>query len=218
MEPVLNQTTPPDSPCVAGIDPSLTSSGATVLGGQQRSATLGVERLTLLPLAERTFAVAELAALVVDWVTAVRDPDDRSRVLYRVYPALVLVEAPDVSNSFGGLVERVNLIHEITKGFLGFGVPVGHVPSAVLKGYATGKGGGKDAKTAVRNAAIETFPELGIDQTRPKTKQYDQADSAWLAAMAADVLGLDRRVPDTRSDDWLRRPSIQYPPSVRKGE
>lgn len=196
----------PPRPYVAGGDLSLTSCGVTLLGGDApQSVTMGRPGITKLPLEQRMEAVSDLAFSVV---LAMQFTE-------RYTPRLVLLEAPDTSRSYGGLVERVALTYEVTR-LLGIrGVPVGWVPSPILKGYATGNGGGKDAKLKVRDEAIRLFPELGIEHTKPKKAQTDQADSAFLAAMAADVLGLGRRVPDEQAVAWLWRDSIEYPAGVR---
>lgn len=201
-------------PYVGGLDLSLTSSGTTRLGRLTDSTVIGRKGITTLKLDER---INEIEALADDVVCALCDTNTRSYGPVGL-PALVLIEAPDTSHSYGGLVERVSLTHAVTSRLLGNGVPVGWVPSAVLKGYATGKGGGPAAtKTAIRDVAAELWPELGIERTKPKSAQYDQADSAILAAMALDVLGLGRRVPDTHADEWLRRDSIKYPASLTAG-
>lgn len=206
--------TPPHGPYVAGVDTSLTSTGVVLMGGRTLATTIGQEGTTLLPLERRTLAIAEQAAQIFDAVTAQRLPSGRP-VQPRSHPALVLIEAPDVSNSYGGLVERVSLTYELTRALVDFGVPVGWVPSAVLKGYATGSGGSRDGKTRVRAAALGLWPELGIDKAKPKKSQFDLADAAVLAAMALDVLGLGRRVPSPQADEWLCRATIQYPDFVR---
>lgn len=196
----------PAPPYVAGGDLSLTSCGVTLLGGvTPRALTMGQAGITRMPLRQRVRQVEELALGVVLLMVLDAPPQG---------PALVLLEAPDVSRSYGGLVERVSLAYEVTKLLCARDIPVGWVPSPVLKGYATGKGGGKDAKLKVRDEAIRLFPELEIEKAKPKAAQTDLADSAFLAAMAADVLMIERRVPDEQAESWLWRDSIEYPPSV----
>lgn len=194
----------PDTRFVAGVDPSLTSCGVTTLGRWSISGCTGSKGVTALPLQER---IAKVHQLADDAIRLLTDP-------FHVFgwPVLVLVEAPDASRSYGGLVERISLTCLITQKLVDRQIPVGWVPSAVLKGYATGKGGGEidgvEVKRVVLREAQRIWPELGIANT-------DQADSAFLAAMAADVLGLGRVVPDDQSAQWLYRDSIQYPGSVR---
>lgn len=194
--PALRLPPPFDDAFFAGVDPSLTSCGVTLLGSVNHSAVLGQSGVTKLRLDERVGAVTDLAYRVMSTIC-----------WHGQHPELVLIEGPDVSRPFGGLVERVELIYELTRRLLDRGIPVGWVPSPIIKGYATGKGGGKNAKKAVLDAAQTTWPDL-------KIKKTDQADSAFLAAMAADVMGAYRWVPDEQAAAWLYRDSIEYPPSV----
>lgn len=189
---------------VGGADTSLASCGITTFGpgGWARSTVFGQSGITKLSLLQRMAAVERQAERAYELLS----PGELG-----MPPALVLIEAPDTSRGYGGLVERIALTYELTRGLQRCGVPVGWVPSPVLKGYATGKGGGKDAKKAVLAAAQQTWPHLGIRKT-------DQADSAFLAAMAADAMGLGRVVPDQQADEWLYRGAIEYPDSVMRSQ
>lgn len=204
----------PDSHYVLGIDTSLTATGVARLGSRVGAFTVGRAGITKLPLFDRIPAVDSLAVEVVGqgtggWVgysgSAPAQVQDTPR------PTLALVEAPDLSQSFGALAERTYLTLRVTSILIELGVPVGWVPSAILKGYCIGKGGGKPdgvpAKKAVKLRATELWPECGITDD-------NQADATVLAAMAQDILGHDRRVPDAQAREWLFRPAIQWPPSV----
>lgn len=204
----------PAPPYTLGIDTSLTASGIARLGGRVGALTVGRAGLSKLPLHERVPALDSLAVEIVGrgtglWVgygvgRAVPERDSRP-------PLLALIEAPDMSQSFGALVERTYLTTRVTSLLMEADVPVAWVPSAVLKGYCIGKGGGKvdgvPAKQAVKIRATELWPENAI-------KDDNQADATVLAAMALDMLGHDRRVPDAQAQEWLFRSTIEWPPSV----
>jgi hypothetical protein len=192
-------------PHVAGMDTGLTSSGVATAGLVMRAHALGQKGVTLLPLAERTDAIIRLGAQVVD--LALLRPDEGGLKPSR-YPDLVVIEAPDVSRSYGGLVERVQLIHEIQRTLLELGIPWATVTSAALKGYATGNGGVDPKKKRVIAAVEQLWPEYG-------EVNDDKADGAVLAAMGLDWLTGVRRVPDEQAAKWLRHKSGQWPADVR---
>lgn len=196
-----------------GIDTSLTASGVACLGSRVGAVTIGRSGITRLPLAARMRAVDELAASLVEratgrWPGGAPAPRWASRP---PLPLLALLEAPDTSGSYGGLVERVYLVCRTTELLDAMGVPVGWVPSPILKGYCIGKGGGKidgvPAKKAVKTKTAELWPENEI-------KDDNQADATVLAAMALDMLGHERRVPDEQADNWLFRSAIEWPTSI----
>ena len=198
-----------------GIDTSLAASGVARLGRCAGAVTIGRKGITKLPLHERIPAVEELAHQLVYAVCDQSSPSAPGEWLpVRSRPALVLLEAPDTSQGYGGLVERVYLTCRTTEILMALGVPVGWVPSPVLKGYVLGQGGGKvdgvPAKKAVRQWATELWPENTIADD-------NQADATVLAAMALDVLGHDRRVLDQHAQNWLFRGSIEWPPMVTEG-
>lgn len=201
---------------VVGIDTSLTASGVAHLGSRVGAITEGRAGITKLPLADRMAAIEALAATLVEratdrWPGGAPAPRWASRP---PLPLLALLEAPDTSGSYGGLVERVYLVCHTTELLSAMGVPVGWVPSAVLKGYGTGKGGGKidgvPLKKVVKLTAQRLWPENNI-------KDDNQADATVLAAMALDMLGHERRVPDQQAKDWLFRSGIEWPPSITGG-
>jgi hypothetical protein len=207
---------PTPEPYTLGIDTSLTASGVAWLGGRVGAQTIGRAGLSKLPLHERIPALDSLAVELVGvgaglWVgygvgSAARQPGSRP-------PVLALVEAPDTSQSFGALVERTYLTVRTTSLLMEVGVPVGWVPSGVLKGYCIGKGGGKidgvPAKKAVKIRATELWPENAI-------KDDNQADATVLAAMALDILGRESRVPSAQVQEWLFRAGIEWPPGVAR--
>lgn len=135
-------------------------------------------------------------------LTADEAPSRHPRAWRR--PHLVMLEAPDTSSAFGGLVERIQLFHEVTRSLVASRIPFATVPSAILKGYATGNGGVDPRKKRVMAAVRELWPEYGV-------LNDDESDGAVLAAMGLDRLTGLRRVSDDRSADWLARTSIQWP-------
>jgi len=196
-----------------GIDTSLTATGVARLGGRVDAFTLGRDGLSKLPLHERIPAIDSLAVEIVGqgtgwWVGLGSPPVPEQGASI---PELALIESPDMSQSFGALVERTYLTTRVTSLLMELGIPVGWVPSAVLKGYCVGKGGGKidgvPAKKAVKLRATELWPECGI-------KDDNQADATVLAAMGRDLLSYERRVPDAQAREWLYRPTIEWPPTV----
>lgn len=204
---------PESKPYVVGIDTSLTASGVAHLGSRVGAITEGRKGITKLPLAARMLAIDVLAATLVEratdrWPGGAPAPRWASRL---PLPLLALLEAPDTSGSYGGLVERVYLVCQVTKLLTEMEVPVGWVPSPILKGYCIGKGGGKidgvPAKKAVKIRATELWPENDI-------KDDNQADATVLAAMALDMLGHERRVPDEVANNWLFRSAIEWPPMI----
>jgi hypothetical protein len=132
MSTLEHPTPPRPGLYVAGIDTSLTASGVAHLGARTGAVTLGRTGLTKLKLDRRIPEVAALALEIVDIATRRRTGG--------LLPWLVLVEAPDTSGSYGGLVERTYLTCRVTE--LMDGVPVGWVPSAVF-GLLHRQGGGK---------------------------------------------------------------------------
>lgn len=192
-------------PHVAGLDTGLTCTGLATAGRTARTAKIGQKGVTILPLHLRTKAIVDIGANVVNQCYLSRDeaPDvpDRWR-----RPDLVVMEAPETSRAFGGLIERIQLYHEIARSLLALCVPFAIVPSAVLKGYATGNGGVDPKKKRVMAAVAELWPEYG-------KVNDDESDAIVLAAMGLDWLTGQRQVPDVQAA-WLHRTSIQWPTRI----
>ncbi len=196
------------TPHVAGLDLGLTSSGLATAGRYARTTRIGQKGITLLPLRERVEAIKALGRSIVARIhlTDMEAPGGASFDEYR--PDLVLIEAPDTSSRYGGLVERIQLYHEVARLLVDNRIPFGIVPSPILKGYATGNGGVDKGKKRVMAAVHELWPEYG-------EVNDDEADAIVLAAMAKDRLTGLRRVSAAQSLGWLGRPSIQWPTDTK---
>jgi len=197
-----------EPPHVAGIDTGLVCTAVATAGRTARVVKIGRTGITKLPLGERTDAIVDLGLGVVDLIYLRPEEMPGMAWMFRK-PGLVLIEAPDVSNAFGGLVERIQLYHEIVRSLSATRISYGIVPSAILKGYATGNGGVDKNKKRVKAAVAQLWPEYG-------KVNDDQADGIVLAAMGLDKLTGHRRVPDAQAEDWLNRPSIQWSAEIRR--
>ena len=152
-------------PRVVGVDISLTATGLASSAGWCHS--LGVDKLTTLPLPQRQAALRDLG---VDILTSIGHPD------------LVVIEAPAYSRSGGGNSERAGLWWHIVHALAGREIPVVEVMSSTRIRYATGKGVG--SKGAVIDAVARRFPDY-------QTGGDDNcADAVVLMAMGRDHLGL----------------------------
>jgi hypothetical protein len=194
-------------PHVVGIDVGLTCTGVATAGRVMRSARIGQKGVTLLPLAERIEAIMSLGSAILD--EAYLKPEEvpaRTPAAWR-RPWLVVMEAPDTSNAFGGLTERIQLYHEVARALIDRRIPLAILPSAILKGYASNNGGVDRQKRRVMAAVRGTWPEYG-------NVNDDEADAAVLAAMGLDKLTGQRRVPDGQAADWLNRHSVQWPSEI----
>lgn len=194
-------------PHVVGLDLSLTSTGIATAGRVTRTARVGQDGVTRLPLADRTRAICDLGRLICFHAHLLPEEAGAGAHFDEYRPDLVMIEAPDVSRSSGGLVERIQLYHEVVRLLVLNQILFGTVTSPVLKGYATGNGGMDKGKKRVLAAVAEQWPEYG-------KVNNDEADAIVLAAMGRDWLTGQRRVPDGQSASWLHRPSTQWPTGV----
>lgn len=197
-------------PHVVGLDTGLTCTGLATAGCVMRTAKIGQIGVTKLPLAQRTKAIVDLGGAVIRqcYLSASEAPDVSD---WWRKPDLVVMEAPDVSRGYGGLVERIQLYHEIARTLADLGVPYATVPSPVLKGYATGNGGVDPKKARVKAAVAKLWPEYGaLGEIND-----DQADGGVLAGMGLDWLTGQRRVPEAQSTKWLHHKSNQWASDVR---
>lgn len=153
-----------DSPRVVGLDPSLTGFGIASSAGW--TDKVGVDGLTVLPLAERSGALRELAAAVL---TLVGDAD------------LVVIEMPAYSRTGGGTSERGSLWWRVVDGLLDREIPIATCMANTRIRYALGKGVG--SKGAVIDQVARRFPhyQTGGDD--------NLADAVVLMAMGRDRLG-----------------------------
>jgi hypothetical protein len=194
-------------PHIVGEDLGLTCAGIATAGLVKRTAKIGKPGITKLPLADRVdeimwlgHQIAETSLLTTDEMRATGAPYRR--------PDLVVIEAPDVSRGYGGLVERIQLYHDVVSRLAQVRIPFAIVPSPVLKGYATGNGGIDKKKARVMAAVAELWPEYG-------KVNDDESDAIVLAAMGLDLLTGQRRVPDKQALAWLNRSSVQWPTDLR---
>ncbi len=203
-------------PHVVGLDTGLTCTGGATAGRVVRTVRIGQAGVTKLPLMDRVETITDLGRAVLDWMylTPEESPPRYPKAWRR--PDLVMMEAPDTSSAFGGLVERIQLYHEIARALVEMRVPLAIVPSAVLKGYATGNGGHQGGKKRIIAAVNELWPEYG-------KVNDDEADAAVLAAMGLDKLTGQRRVSPERSAEWMDlprpngRPPVQWPEGLLVG-
>ncbi|HEX6382225.1 MAG TPA: hypothetical protein VF180_13350 [Acidimicrobiia bacterium] len=163
---------------VVGLDLSLTSSGRCVLDAGwfacsvvgskgSRSATLAARGVRLTRLRNGILAVLDSAA-----------------------PDLVVVEGPAYSTKGGSPLDRYGLWWAVVSVALDL-VPVGVVPPAVVKAYATGRGNADKVEVALAAERRWGTCAHGLDGP-------DQADALVLAAMGAHRLGR----PVTKPTAW----------------
>lgn len=216
---------PPSSlgllPHVVGYDLSLTKTGVAWGGLYTGAARCGRPGVTTLPLPQKIAAIEAIARQVLDLAWNPRHPDGSQVWASGRTPALAVLEAPDVSSSHGGLVERLWLHYEVVSGLCAAGVPVAELPSGLLKGYATGSGStrdidGVDHKTRVKNAVLQYWPEYdrGRQQWSAKALDDNESDAATLAQAGLEWLSGAGRVPGTHSA-YLWRPTARWPGAVR---
>lgn len=185
-------------PHVVGLDLSLTRTGIATAGADTRHAHVGQDGITTLPLHKRTDAIVWLGEQIeLEWLWGGEWPD------------LVMIEAPDVSRGYGGLVERVSLYHEVCSRLIKHEIPFGTVPSPVLKGYATGNGGHAGGKKRIIDAVKEVWPEYGTEI------KSDEADAIILANMGLHRLVGRGRVDGERETKWLLHASNLWPSELR---
>lgn len=208
-------------PYVVGLDLSLTKTGIGWAGLHTGAVRHGREGVTTLPLPQKLDAIDTLAEHILDLCWNPRHPDGSRVWASERQPALVVLEAPDVSSSHGGLVERLWLHHDVLKGLHGGGVPIAELPSGLLKGYATGTGStrtvdGVDHKTRVKNAVMQYWPEYHAVRLQWSARPLDdnESDAAVLAQAGLEWLTGGGRVPGTHSA-YLRRSTARWPEAAR---
>lgn len=149
-----------------GIDLSITATGIARSDGP--CAVVGVDRLTTRSWSTRLKLLNGLADEIVGTAAIVN-------------PRGAAIEGLDMSQPFGGQIERSYLWCEVVQRLLSHGVPVWVAPSAQVKMYATGKGSGP--KTAVIDAVALQWPWFEIGRNDNK------ADAAVCAAIARALIG-----------------------------
>lgn len=204
-------------PLVGGLDLSLTASGIAWAGLYTGAARLGREGITALPLPRRIEAIKVLGMQIVDRVCHPQHPDGTLAWGGARVPTLVVLEAPDASRGYGGLVERLWLHYEVVWGLHTLGVPLAQLPSGLVKGYGTGTGGsgtvdGVSAKKRMVAAVLEHWPEY--DRSRrawsSRALDHNESEAAVLAQAGRHWLTGRGAVPDSHLA-YLRRPTAQWP-------
>ncbi|SEG44533.1 hypothetical protein SAMN04489712_105256 [Thermomonospora echinospora] len=158
-------------PRVLGLDLSLTSTG---LAYADDRGTIAIRAITTTKQGD-----------------TITDQHHRlSRILEEIWrpihmghqPDLVVLEGPSYGSKGAGTWDRGGLWWLVVSHFLTQRIPLAVVPPALLKKYATGKGGGKDAsKTAVASTAANRYGRVFASD--------DEADAYVLCAMGLDHLG-----------------------------
>lgn len=204
-------------PHVVGLDLSLTASGIGWAGLHTGAARHGRPGVTALPLPQKIAAITALGVRVEHLAWNPCHPDGSDVWAIQRKPTLVVLEAPDVSSSHGGLVERLWLHYDVVQRLVVAGVPVAELPSGLLKGYATGTGDsrkidGVDAKKRVKAAVLEHWPEYNQSRVAWSARALDdnESDAATLAQAGLEWLTGGGRVSGTHSA-YLRRPTARWP-------
>lgn len=209
--------TEPLPPLVGGLDLSLTASGIAWAGLYTGAAKLGREGITVLRLPQKIDAIRTLGMRIVAQVCTPHHPDGSPAWGPGRIPALVVIEAPDVSRSYGGLVERLWLHYEVVRGLEALGVPLAQLPSGLVKGYGTGSGGsgvvgGLDAKKRMVAAVLANWPEY--DRSRrtwsSRALDHNESEAATLAQAGLHWLTGAGVVPASHYA-YVQRPTAQWP-------
>ena len=155
-------------PAVAGIDPSLTSTGVAVW--EDGAA----------PWSTAVTSKGKRADL---WSVRVRRVHDIVQAVSSMVPAgaLVIVEGPAYGHGDEpGFVDRAALIYEILGALMERGLDFGIVPPQTLKRWATGSGAA--SKAAVSAVVRRAVPGMSM-------RTDDESDAAAMMLMAAQKVG-----------------------------
>lgn len=169
---------------IAGLDPSLTGTGLALPDGQT---------LTLTPPAGMR-GVQRLA-----WI--------RGEVLHHLYLQvdLVVIEGLAYAAKGASVLDLAGLAHVLRLALHDHDIPYADAPPAALKGYVTGKGGGKG--TDKRNVALDLQQRTGL-----RFDDDNQTDAWALRAMGLDRVGFPLvRMPQTHRR-WLEK--VAWPEAV----
>lgn len=150
-----------------GIDLSLTATGIARDDGP--CAIVGVDKLTTRSWVTRIRLLNGLADEIVGTATIHS-------------PRGAVIEGLDMSQSYGGQIERSYLWCEVVRRLVEYKILVWVAPSPQLKIYATGRGSGP--KSAVIDAVTEQWPWFEIGRNDNK------ADAAVCAAIARALIGV----------------------------
>lgn len=173
-----------------GIDLSLTATGVAYSTGQ--CWVLGNKGVTTLSLADQIRVLNGLALQILDRCGT---------------PDAVAIEALDMSQSYGGQIERTALWWDVVRQLDRANVPVFVVPSPQVKMYATGKGAGP--KGAVIEALTRRWPQFD------HAGNDNAADAAVCALIAAHMTGHAIGAPGTDGASYLPDTHLRALKSVR---
>lgn len=137
-----------DAAWSAGLDLSLTASGIALPDG--RCGKVGRDGITGLSVVEQMEVLDGLARQITDRVFGAAPKTEQELV--------VVVEALDMANAYGGQIERTILWWEVVRGLLGYGFRVATPTSGQVKKYATGNGNAK--KGEVQDAVTRQWPQF----------------------------------------------------------
>lgn len=161
---------------IIGIDPSITATGLAKLlppyyDNDHEMTTIGRAGVTKMDYWSRRAALVDLTAEIVKWTSG----------------GILKYVAIESGVGFGKLAmaglpgERTTLFYLLLGAIESAGVPCVIVQNTTLKRYATGKGNAN--KAAMLEALVRRAPEW-------ETKGNDNlVDAAWLAMLAADMIG-----------------------------
>lgn len=185
-------------PTAVGLDLSLTASGICLPDG--RTGLVGKAGITNMAVREQMDVIKALAAAIIDQVLPHVD-----------YDGVVVVEALDMGQSYGGQIERTVLWWEVVDTLHQRGLRVATPTSGQVKKYATGNGNAK--KGTVIEAVTRQWPHLqhgGND---------NRADAAAMYALGMALLGRPlSTLPKTHTSVV---PAIRYttdPPPPKKAK
>lgn len=185
-------------PRICGIDLSLTSTGIAYAERPERE-WVSLRTVDTKPGKTLTDQHARLERIAAEVI--------RTAVTFHGPATLAVIEGPSYGSSGAGTWDRAGLWWLTVNALLREGVPVAVIPPSLLKKYATGSGGGKNAtKTAVASAAARRYDRVFATD--------DEADAFILCAMGLDHLGHPlTSVPKTHRDalDKVTWPALAAP-------
>jgi len=188
----------------AGIDLSLTATGVALSDGECR--LVGRDGVTRMSLDQQIPLLAGLAHEIV--VLALRND-----------PVAICIEALDMSQSYGGQIERTVLWWDVVSRLRAMtGLVIYVAPSPQVKMYATGNGSAK--KGAVVEAITRRWPQF---EHRGDDNAADAAACALIAAHMLDTPihpGSETfgyvELPATHTRALKSVRSIEVPPPIKK--
>jgi Holliday junction resolvasome RuvABC endonuclease subunit len=154
-----------------GIDPSLTATGIAFPSGRTR--LIGTPGVTTMSWIQRH---AVIETMVLEIITEVMGSDDGR-------PDLVVIEQLDMTQAYGGTIERTVLWWKVVELLARRGVRVETAASSIGKMYATGNGNAK--KPEVILAVSRQWPQFDL-----KRANDNVADASAFCALGMHILGV----------------------------